>query len=114
MLVRLANYDESAPTLREYLHECAKGVGIRGEELVATVAEWGVLADELAQNGRVPSVAAYAERFQCSELEAEFRLTMFQHTVKQDPLVFHRLQWQAAERAGRWISFFDDVRVVAA
>ncbi len=101
--------DPGSATVREHLHARAVGVGVRGEELVAEVVHWGVLADEMQRRGEVPSVAAYARRFRCSELEAEFRLTMFTNATGASPLDYHALQWRAVERSGGCIDMFDGV-----
>lgn len=111
-MLRLARPDEKAPTVRRWLHDHAGPAGVEGEELTAEVVHWGRLADEEEQLGRVPTVQGYAERYECTEFEAEFRLVVFENATGHSPLDFHAIQWQAAVRLPG-ISFFDNVRIVA-
>jgi hypothetical protein len=108
-MVRLAEPHEEAPTIRKFLHDCARPARINGEELTAEVAHWGRLADGM--EGARPTLDDYAEQFSCTPEVAESRLVEFMQLTGCEPLEFHRVQWEAAERQGAK-SLLDDVRVV--
>jgi hypothetical protein len=98
MKIRRASSSEpGAASVREHLHRAAAAKGIRGEDLVIEVVQWGLLKDGFAADGKAedPTVAEYAERFARTPKQAQADFDEFVGAVGVEPLVF----WQIEEEA---------------
>jgi len=98
MKIRRASSSEfGAASIREHLHRAAAMKGIRGEDLVIEVVQWGLLKDDHVADGRSedPTVAEYAERFARTPEQAQADFDEFVGAVGVEPLIF----WQIEEEA---------------
>ncbi|MGE5527483.1 MAG: hypothetical protein ACM3Q9_02335 [Methanosarcina sp.] len=103
MKIRRASSNESGSvSIREHLHRVAAPEGIRGEDLVIEVVQWGLLKEDLIARGRAddPTVLEYAERFNRTPDQAQADFDEFVEAVGVEPLVFWHLEEEAlAENA---------------
>jgi hypothetical protein len=115
---RATSTDPKSASIREHLHAAAATKGIRGEDLVAEVVQWGLLKDELVDRGRAedPTVAEYAERFALTTGQAQLDFDEFVGAVGVEPLIFWRIEEEALEENARPAAAgapLDDIYVVA-
>lgn len=117
-LKRAMPSDPDALSVRDYLHRAASRKGIRGENLVAEVVQWGVLKDDLIAAGRSdnPTVEEYAEQFRRTPEEAKADFDEFVDAVGVEPLVFWEIEEEALANGPRPVAtgdLLEDVYVVA-
>jgi hypothetical protein len=115
---RASSTDPKAVTIREHLHAAAAAKGIRGEDLVIEVVQWGLLKDELVDSGRVkdPTVDEYAGRFARTLEQAQLDFDEFVGAVGVEPLIFWRIEEEALDENARPAAAgapLDDIYVVA-
>lgn len=119
MKIKLASpSDAGALSIREHLHRAAAPKGIRGEDLVIEVVQWGLLKEDLVGSGRAadPTVAEYAERFNRTVEQAQADFDEFVGAVGVEPLVFWQLEEDALAanvRPAAGGGPLDEVHVVA-
>lgn len=110
--------DEGALSIREYLHRAATARGIRGEDLVIEVVQWGLLKEDLMASGRAddPTVAEYAERFSRTPEQAQADFNEFVGVAGVEPLIFWQLEEDALAANARPAAAggsLDEIHVVA-
>ena len=94
---RAPSSEPGAASIREHLHRAGAAKGIRGEDLVIEVVQWGLLKDDFVAAGKAedPTVAEYAERFARTLEQAQADFDEFVGAVGVEPLAF----WQIEEEA---------------
>jgi hypothetical protein len=107
-----------ALSIRDHLHRVAATKGIRGEDLVIEVVQWGLLKEDLLASGRAddPTVAEYAKRFSRTPEQAQADFDEFVGAVGAEPLIFWQLEEEALAENSRPAAGggpLDEVYVVA-
>jgi hypothetical protein len=115
---RAPSSDSEALSIRDHLHRAATARGIRGEDLVIEVVQWGLLKEDFLALGRVedPTVVEYAERFSRTPEQAQAAFDEFVSAVGVEPLIFWQLEEEALAENARPTAGggpLDEIHVVA-
>jgi hypothetical protein len=119
MKIRRVSPDvDGALSIREYLHRAAAARGIRGEDLVIEVVQWGLLKEDLLASGRAddPTIAEYAKRFSRTPEQAQADFEEFVNAVEVEPLIFWQLEEDALAANARPAAGgapLDEIHVIA-